>query len=282
MRHLAWLRSRMRAGAAGLVLPLAMAVVACGGERGDALRPGSIVTLEFPELGPSLHHAAEGGFPVVLASFHVPVDYDPGRPTPMVLWLSGGTGGAGDHAANGREILGDRGWIVLNLPLFKASLEPLAKDGSNRWSRLGLSYAGDNEVIWKAYRVMLERVREVIPNIDPENTFMGGFSNGAHTTAILLARPDAEVARSFRSFFFIEGGAGLTDYSVLRGREVLYLQGERHERDWVRPFHDGATAAGAKSTWHVMAGVGHELPASEHAFVRAWIRDRLTPGRATD
>jgi predicted esterase len=49
----------------------------------------------------------------------------------------------------------------------------------------------DFETVSRAYRVMLQELFDTVPYIAPERSALGGFSNGAHTTALLLAGQDA-------------------------------------------------------------------------------------------
>ena len=42
---------------------------------------------------------------------------------------------------------------------------------------------------------------DAVPNITPERSTLGGFSNGANTTGVLLAGQDDFILRHFRAFF---------------------------------------------------------------------------------
>ena len=47
--------------------------------------------------------------------------------------------------------------------------------------------AEDGRYMWPSFKSMLEKLEEVVPNIDPVHRILGGFSNGAHATAALMA-----------------------------------------------------------------------------------------------
>ena len=47
--------------------------------------------------------------------------------------------------------------------------------------------------MWSLYKTMLAKLDQTVPNIDPAHRVLGGFSNGAHTTAGLIDQSDGEL-----------------------------------------------------------------------------------------
>lgn len=137
---------------------------------------------------------------VQMASVFLPADYSTDKKFPALLWIVGGMGSTGDGASALAETYGNKGVIFINLPQFKSKIEPLLPDRSNFWRRLLLTSETDNEIIWKSYKTMLDSIWSIVPNIDPTNSVMYGFSNGAHTKAILLNRPNAEITIKYEPF----------------------------------------------------------------------------------
>jgi predicted esterase len=70
----------------------------------------------------------------------------------------------------------------------------------------GLILPQDYETISAAYAVMLKKLNEVVPNIDASRSALAGFSNGAHTIGVLLAKQDSGILQQFHSFALLEGG----------------------------------------------------------------------------
>jgi hypothetical protein len=239
------------------------------------IKQDTVLTLEFPKLPPTMYNMVFGKNPVPMASIYLPVDYSIDRKFPVLLWIDGGMGSAGDGARSLAETFGNQGFILINLPQFMKKLEPLLPDSSNYWQRLMLYYKPDNEIIWSSYKTILDSIWTVIPNIDKANSFMGGFSNGGHTAAILLNRPKAEITRFFNKFIFVEGGMGLEDYKVLKGKNVIYMQGSKSP-DWVRPMYQNAKDEGALASFVLMEGFGHEFPDSYKEVLKKWLLENTT------
>ena len=92
-----------------------------------------------------------------------------------------------------------RDFICVSLPLFKRAYDK--KDGG----RVSME---DFETVSRAYRTMLQKLYDAVPNTTPERSALGGFSNGAHTVAVLLAGQDEFILSHFRAFYFVDGGFG--------------------------------------------------------------------------
>jgi hypothetical protein len=239
------------------------------------VKQDTVLTLKFPKLPPTMYNMVFGKNPVPMASVYLPVDYSIDRKFPVLLWIDGGMGSAGDGAHAWVEEFGEKGFIYINLPQFIKKLDPVLPDSSNYWQRLMLYYEPDNEIIWSSYKTMLDSIWSLVPNIDNDNSFMGGFSNGGHTTAILLNRPNAEITSYFNKFIFVEGGMGLSNYKVLKGKSVIYMQGSKSP-DWVRPMYQNAKEESALASFVLMEGFGHEFPKPYQEILKKWLLENIT------
>ncbi len=240
-----------------------------------ALSADTTLILEFPNLQKTNYSVATGKYPTPMCSVYLPGNFDETKKFPVILWIDGGMGGAGDCVKYVKEKVGDKNYILINFPLFKSNIVPLLPDSSNFWTRLRIRNT-DSDILWSSYKIMLDSIFTLFPQIDRNNAFMGGFSNGAHATAVLLNRPQAEITHYFNKFFFVEGGDGLEDYSVLKDRPVLYMQGTvLTYPHWVKSYCKKAKKNKANTTFVYMKGVGHDFPKQYFEKLRAWI-DRHT------
>jgi hypothetical protein len=236
-----------------------------------ALSADTTLIMEFPNLQKTNYYVATGKFPTPLCSVYLPDNFDETRKFPVILWIDGGMGGAGDCVSRVKEKVGDKNYILINFPLFKDSIEPLKPDSSNYWSRFRIRNE-DSDILWNSYKIMLDSIFTLFPQIDRMNAFMGGFSNGAHATAVLLNRPQTGIVKYFNKFFFIEGGDGLDNYSILKNRCVLYMQGTvLTYPHWVKSYFKKAKNNKAKTTFVYMKGVGHDFPRERYSSFKNWV-----------
>ncbi len=156
------------------------------------------------------------------------------------------------------------------MPLFKHRIAPLAKDKGNYWQRMFLVDADANRM-WRGYADMLAWVFALVPNIDRSRCCLGGFSNGAHTTAILLNRKAQNLKAFFTHFLFVEGGVGLKKQSSLKGLPMLMLQGADWDKPWLTPAHHAAKQAQADIRFETMRGVSHAFPPAARKRVKRWL-----------
>jgi len=238
----------------------------------SGLPANATLVFEFPRAPATLARLVRGKPAVAAASVYLPKDYRAEREFPLLLYLDGGYGGDGRDPASARKVVGDRGFICATLPLFKRRLAKLRKDEKNFWPRL-LIRDSDSKRVWDAYAPMLERIFATVPNIDRERTILGGFSNGAHTAAVLLNRRQAEIREYFSRFLLVEGGFALRATAALRRTEILILQGSEHRKRWLRPAERAARKAKARVRLLLMKGVGHAFPQAYQRRAGAWARE---------
>lgn len=226
--------------------------------------------IEFKDMPRTLWAQVHDNSDDVKMSVYLPANYSSDKIFPLVLWLNGGDGGLGLNVNKLREVTSDKDFICVNFPLFKNQLDSVNADSSNYWNRIYLDHI-EGDVIWTQYRQMLTKLFEIIPNIDKENTFMGGFSNGAHTTAILLSRDSAEIKHYFKNFFFIEGGEQLKDATVLRDNGCLVVVGNNNPREEIRDIYSRAEKAGANAEFYAMDSTGHNFPKQFYPVLNNWL-----------
>lgn len=261
-------------------LPLALSLLlgsplAISAAAAPELKPGAILEFHFPELSENLATWFENQpVPNVLVA-ELPANYTPEGRFPIITYIDGGTGGIYLRTKRLREAVGPNDYICLRLPLFKAAKIPTDPAGGKA------VLSKDFDVIRKNYRVMLQRLFDAVPNITRERSIFGGFSNGAHTTAVLLEGRDDFLLEHFTHFYFAEGGirqltADTLSNPALRDAHFLVLIGDRGRGN---PFEGegfaGKFAAVAKSsgldfTLLPMRGYGHELPLDYLKLLRPW------------
>lgn len=227
---------------------------------------------EFPKLRPSLDmliHEKDGP---VSAAVYVPKDFSPKKKMPACIFLNGFTGGPATSAQSARQIVGDKGCIAINLPLFKVKVARLKKDNSNYWSRAFIEDK-DYPAMWSAYKVILKRIYTALPNIDVSRTAMGGFSNGAHTCAVLLNNPRCRIYDYVSHFFFIEGGCHFRRSKALSKRSLLIYQGADWKKPWLAQAMEAAQASPhAHVTCDFMQGAEHAFPDVYKHKLKRWLK----------
>lgn len=249
-----------------------------------ALEPNATLQFEFPELGDTLATKASGEALPAKLTAQLPENYTRDGRFPVFIFLHGGAGGRGDAAGRARGVVGPRDFIAASLPLFKRDLNKQEPYG-------GLMIAPDDfETISRSYRVMLQKLFDVVPNVDPERSALGGFSNGGHTTAVLLAGQDEFTLRHFRAFYFVDGGFGPLAANVLQKPALqpcrfLLLRGDhppgaaarkafvhqaRAVEYWAKEYRLDVSSL-------VMHGYGHELPPGYATLIGCWTRREPLP-----
>jgi len=257
--------------AAFLVFPLWLGPSAAATEW--SLEPDASRTFVFPDAPPSLWREALGIEKATAATVLLPTDYTEDRDFPLLLLIGGAQGNHGHEADWIRQYVGDTGIICVSIPLFIRELAPMEEDESNRWIRL---YLGPEESawIWRAWRPMLETVFAAIPNIDRSKCFIGGFSNGANATAIVLDNPETgpELRDYFGHFVLIEGGKEISARPAFDGLSFLVCEGALKAGRF-QPIATGLSRIpGVAVNFHQMPGVGHAVPDHEKRWVGNWIR----------
>jgi hypothetical protein len=213
----------------------------------------------------------------------LPENYSREGKFPICVYLDGGNGGRGDKQGIARRIVGSRDFICVNLPLFKRT-----NDGV-------LVSMDDFQSVSLAYHSMLQQLFDTVTNITTEGSALGGFSNGAHTTGVLLAAHDEFILSHFRAFYFVDGGFGPLAANALPKPAMklcrfLVLRGENPDDDQIdskaereSDTHLALALEFEAQKLHLnftslnMSGIGHDFPPKYIAIVGEWIRNEKLP-----
>jgi predicted esterase len=250
--------------------------VAYGARGADdvKLEPDATVRLEYPDLPDTLETLATGERQPARLTFTLPTNYSRDRKFPVFLFLDGDKGGRGDGLPiPGRKVV-PRDFICVALPLFKRAYR---KDEG------ALITMEDYETLSHAYSVMLQRLYNMVANTTPERSTLGGFSNGGHAVAVLLAGHDKFILDHFRAFYFVEGGFGPLSANVFLDPAMshcrfLLLHGDRPEAEPEPKMHLARALEYVAHEQHVdltsvvMRGYGHELPSEYLNLLGEWVR----------
>lgn len=259
-------RTRLVALLGGMVLLAALAVHAQ--EPAPALTPGSTFTVEFPDLPPMMSHLfAPASTTKPSMTVFLPDNYDAQKKFPLFIFLRGSAGGSGRDTSLERKLTLDKDFICVDLPLFKAPAP------STTAPTMQLNDA-DYRYMWPLQRRMLDRLGQMVPNIDPGHSVLGGFSNGAHATAGIIEESHGEVLQTFAAFFLIEGGGRFRQFDLLKDRPVLLMYGSKSSRlERIQQIEQAAKDAGVKIIVHEMKDIGHLFPASEYPYLTDWLHN---------
>lgn len=249
-----------------------------GGARAQTLTPGTTVEIPFrdPGLPPTLFSMVTGADAAPVLAVRLPDDYDPARTYPLLVYVPGLHGNRSGNIGSALTIAGPRGWVVASVPLFKAVVD---RDEVGGGLLVGFR---DEPIIAPAYRTLLGRLFELVPNIDTSRSAMVGFSNGALTLAVLLSAHDNFVLSHFRRFVLVDHGMfHLTDLHEAGARDARYLILVGDQPDLGRDLKLRGCAL-AQDSWRllnvdltceIMKDTGHAFPPEAMARVGRWLRE---------
>ena len=288
----------MRIAALPVVIIFALIASAAFAQDAVKLEPNAKLSFEFPDLPETYFahfHKSTGEAPPAMLTAQLPENYTPDGKFPILVFLNGGNGGRGDGASYGRRIVGPRDYIVVNLPLFKdtnhrPATQPAALKGTDAATLGYIITMNDYPVISSAYHAMLQKLFDTVPNITAQGSAIGGFSNGAHTTSVLLGGKDEFIMKHFTSYILLEGGGGLlTNPEVLQDPaakdfRILLLFGDQTDipnrkktKQSIETAVQQCKARGMDCTFIVMTGYGHETPPEYLKLIGNWIRGEALP-----
>ncbi|MFC1497494.1 hypothetical protein ACFLS1_03340 [Verrucomicrobiota bacterium] len=234
---------------------LSQSVIAADNKQ--KLRPGKTFYVEFPELGLPTHD-----HPVMRMGVYIPTDYTPDKPFPLFVWFLGSAGG--DWPGHAQRIVDGKGFICVGLPYQKR-----LRDGN--------TFKGHWKSPWSHYKTMLDKLKTVVPNIDPDNHIAGGFSNGGKTIMWLLGNSNGEFQKYF--YGFMPGGAGwpMGGLDTIKGRPMLVYTGSKEIRyDALFSIFNQAKKAGVDAEFYVLKGLGHVDPPKEFCpRMREWMYKKI-------
>jgi predicted esterase len=264
------------------MLALTFVATACaGGAEVLKLEPNAILSFEFPDLPDTLATMASGEKQPARLTAQLPGNYSGAGRFPLCIYLDGGNGGRGDKQGIARAIVGSNDFVCVNLPLFKRAYNT---------NDTALVSVDDFQTVSLAYRAMLQKLFNNVPNITPGRSVFGGFSNGAHTTALLVAGQDEYILHHFQGFYLVEGGAPLAANALqkrsMKQIRFLFLHSDLYDST---PGFEGwgfinhaiesfATAEKLNFTTILMRKTGHEFPPQYMAIAGQWVRGEKLPG----
>jgi hypothetical protein len=253
------------------------------------LRPGTEIEIPFPdgELPPCLYAQMHATTVIPCLTVRLPDDYSPANTYPLVVYVPGNDGGINGNLHNAESIAGRQGWIAASLPLFKKAIDPNEPAGG-----VIVSFE-DYPVLSKAYRTMLGRLFERVPNIDREKSAMVGFSNGAITIGVLVSNHDEFIVSHFKSFCLVDHGMfHLADLHKGGTRDCRFLILVGDQEDFGRDVkvrqsqlqQDAWKLLGVDVSCRILKDTGHEFNAPQMETVGEWLRSGIAntsrPGNA--
>ena len=223
------------------------------------IEAGKNIILEFPDL-PKMN-----GGQTAACEVHIPKNFDYPRPVPLFVWFGGGPGSHRVSGANGLVNFDD--FVVVALPYPNGKLPRVAV------------VDGDIGKHWDFERPMLEKVIELIPNIDRRIRIVGGTSSGAHNVGSGLDEKWKGFSDYFQAFVLHEGGfSPKNEFPGAKNKLVYVLWGEKSvAREWQEWFNPRIERAGAKLTIESIANAGHGLDGEGRALIRKWIETVAVP-----
>ena len=234
------------------------------------IQPDTVITLQFSNLPKTMFYKIFNEGSVPAASVYLPTDYSPDKTFPFILFINGATGGSGKNINSVIRKFGRSGFILANVPIMKDSVAPLLPDSSNYWTRMILNDT-DAHLSWLSYEIMLDSIYSLIPNIHKKQTFMGGFSNGAHVTARSINLFGKNATNRFKNFFFVEGGNSLEKNRKLRRKHIIFFKGGKG-KNWLEKSYNNALESKARARFVLMEGYGHQFPEEYQKQLLDWIK----------
>jgi len=200
------------------VVPWICPVLAEEAKLDPRIKPNATFMLEFPDLPTTL------GKQSAVMQVHIPADYTTDKKYPLFLWL----GGAEGNPTIRTDIADPARYICISMPLWLNS-----KFSRPSWANPIQIFPEDGEIIWSAWKVMLAKLEQIIPNVQMGTGIAGGFSNGAHAIAAFLS--DKALSRHFQSYFgaciLWEGGIAWTSLDFIGDTPLLFVVGEKSDGD---------------------------------------------------
>ncbi|WP_269542963.1 hypothetical protein [Cerasicoccus fimbriatus] len=225
----------------------------------ERVRPGNTFAVSAPELsGMNGGNAPEIGV-------RIPENYDPTKPSPLLMWYTGGGGSSDPNKANG--IVDFKEFIVLAMPY-----------PNKKFPRIAVN-DGDIDKHWEMQQPLLQKVIELIPNIDPNVRIVAGTSSGAHNIGSGLDQKWDGFCDYFNAFVLHEGGTSPDmEFRGASRKLVLVVYGEKSKsREWQEYFNGKIEEARAKLTMIPIESEGHGLGGEGKKAIAGWIKDVAIP-----
>lgn len=231
------------------------------------------------QLPENLYSMFTGNEANSVLQYCLPTNYSLAKKYPLIVYVPGYHGHPDGNIGNAQDIANNHECVVVSLPLFKADV-----NRSEFGQGIIIGFA-DYPVLSMAYKVMLERFSELVPNIDPKTSAMVGFSNGALALAVLISSHDTFILEQFHSFCLVDHGMfHLTDLhkTPTKDRRFLILVGD--EKDLGRELkirgailiEDVYQLLGMDIESRIMKNTGHELTDACKKDIGTWFFAKTT------
>lgn len=224
------------------------------------LLPGSVITLDFPELGNMANEES------ARCEVHIPDSYTKAESFPIFVWFSGGRGSFKVDAAS--HMVDFDKFVVVALPY---------PDG--RLPRLGVRDGGIED-FWAFQFPMLQRVNDMIPNISQNVRIAAGSSSGGHLLGSAIDLDWPGFTDYFTAFILHEGGYAphMTYTGISEDTKVLVTYGEQSKvKKWQASFIQKFKAAHEQTTYVEIPEAGHGLNADGKMAIHQWIEEEMLP-----
>ena len=262
------------------------------------LEPNAKLTFEFCDLPETFFSKSTHQKCPAMVSAQLPENYTPDGKFPLFVFLNGGDGGRGDSSM-ARYIVGPRNFVTVSLPLFKdwkdSSGPKIPMPPGVTIDPKSMVTINDAAILGSSYKVMLQKLLNTVPNITVEHSTFGGFSNGAHATAALIAGKNEFILGHFTSFFFFEGGMALVldptalQQPALKHCRFISILGDYADDPsrqaqrkligdpLIETLARQASDLQIDFTWIVMHGYGHTMPQEYQKLLGQWVRGERLP-----
>ena len=257
---------------AGLILLFCSGISQVTGTNfwGD-IRQIAFADTELPE---NLYSMFTGDKQASSLQYCLPAGYSKDKKYPLILYVPGLHGHPGGNIQNALDIANNHMCVAASLPLFKTYIDQTEPGGG-----IIISFC-DFPVLAKAYKVMLEKLFQTIPNIDKQKSAMVGFSNGAIAVAVLVSSHDEYILEKFHSYCLVDQGMfHLTDLhkTPAKNKRFLILVGDREDfgRDLkirgAKLVQDSFRTLGCNIESRILPNTGHELTPGCMQDIGKWI-----------
>ena len=224
------------------------------------LLPGSVITLDFPELGNMANEES------ARCEVRIPDHYTELGSFPILVWFGGGRGSFKVEAAS--QIVDFDQFIVVALPY---------PDG--RLPRLGVRDGGIED-FWAFQFPMLERVKAMIPNVSETVRIAAGLSSGGHLLGSAIDLNWPGFTDYFTAYVLHEGGYAqhMTYTGISEATKVLISYGgQSKSKAWQASFISKFRSAHQQTTYIEIPEAGHGLTDDGRAAIHQWISNEMLP-----
>ncbi|MDP4291536.1 MAG: hypothetical protein Q8908_10690 [Bacteroidota bacterium] len=235
------------------------------------LKPGENFTIQFPEMPPTFYALFQKKEVKAQMTVYLPSNYDPAKKFPLLIFFNGWDGGDGTTLGYALGLTQGRDFVCVSMPLFRAPGYQVLK--ANSPGENFIMTAEDGNYMWPFFKTMLDKVGELVPNIDTAHRILGGFSQGAHATAALIDGSGGEATRLFSAFLIVEGGGKMKHYEWLKDKDYMMVSSSAKSRPRAEQICEAAKEGGARTTF-LCEDVGkHDFPVSAYPKVRIWLHE---------